>query len=69
MAATYYDIYVISASGATVKRFNAGTDAHAACDATFHIAAACPAIYPLADRVRLIGRRDGKVVSSADREV
>lgn len=69
MTATYYDIYVISSAGATIKRLNAGTDAHAARDATFHIAAACPAIYPLADRVRLIGRRDGKVVSSADWEV
>ena len=69
MTATYYEIYVISSAGAIIKRFNAGTDAHAACDATFHIAAACPAIYPLAERLRLIGRRDGKVVSSADREV
>lgn len=66
---TYYDIYVISPSGAIIKRFNAGTDAHVACDATFHIAAACPAIYPLADRLRLIGRRDSKVVFSYDWEI
>lgn len=66
---TYYDIYVLSSAGAIIKRFNAGTDAHAACDATFHIATACPTIYPLADRLRLIGRRDGKVVFSSDWEV
>ena len=69
MTTTYYEIYAISSAGAIIKRFNAGTDAHAACDATFHIAAACPAIYPLADRLRLIGRCDGKVVFSSDWEV
>lgn len=69
MTTAYYDIYVISSAGATIKHFNAGVDAHAACDAMFHIAAACPVIYPLAERLRLIGRRDGKVVSSADWEI
>lgn len=69
MTTTYYEIYAISSAGAVIKRFNAGTDAHAACDATFHIAAAFPVICPLADRLRLIGRRDGKVVFSLDREV
>lgn len=66
---TYYDIYVISSAGAILKRFNAGTDAHAASDAMRHIAAACPVIYPLADRLHLIGRCDGEVVISRYREV
>ena len=69
MATTYYDIYVISSSDATIKRFNAGTDAHAACDAMRHIAAACPVIYPLAGKLHLIGRRDSEVVISRYREV
>lgn len=66
---TYYDIYVISISGATIKRFNAGTDAHAASDAMRHIAAACPVIYPLAEKLHLIGRCDGEVVHRRYREV
>lgn len=65
----YYQILVISGAGAILKRFNAGTDAHAASDAMRHIAAACPCIYPLADKLHLIGRRDGEVVISRYREV
>lgn len=66
---TYYQILVISGAGAILKRFNAGTDARAASDAMRHIAAACPVIYPLADKLHLIGRRDGEVVISRYREV
>lgn len=66
---TYYQIIVITSAGAIIKRFNAGTDAHAASDAMRHIAAACPVIYPLADKLHLIGRCDGEVVSSRYREV
>lgn len=66
---TYYDIYVIGSAGAILKRFNAGTDTHAAGDAMRHIAAACPVIYPLADKLHLIGRCDGEVVISRYREV
>lgn len=66
---TYYQILVISGAGAILKRFNAGTDAHAASDAMHHIAAACPVIYPLADKLHLIGRCDGEVVISRYREV
>lgn len=66
---TYYDIYVISSSGAIIERFNAGVDAHAASDAMRHIAAACPVIYPLADKLHLIGRCDGEIVHSRYREV
>jgi hypothetical protein len=66
---TYYQILVISGAGAILKRFNAGTDAHAASDAMRHIAAACPVIYPLADKLHLIGRCDGEVVISRYREV
>ena len=65
----YYDIYVISTSAAIIERFNAGTNAQAACDAMRHIAAACPTIYPLAERLHLIGRCDGEVVSSSFWEV
>lgn len=65
---TYYDIYIISSGGAIIKRFNAGTDAHDASDAMRHIAAACPVIYPLAEKLHLIGRC-GEVVSSSYREV
>lgn len=66
---TYYQILVISAAGAILKRFNAGTDAHAASYAMRHIAAACPVIYPLAEKLHLIGRCGGDVVSSSYREV
>lgn len=66
---TYYQIFVISVAGAILKRFNAGTDFHAASDAMRHIAAACPIIYPLADKLHLIGRCDGDVVISRYREV
>lgn len=66
---TYYQILVITSAGAILKRFNAGTDFHAASDAMCHIAAACPVIYPLADKLHLIGRRDGEVVISRYREV
>lgn len=66
---TYYQILVISGASAILKRFNAGTDAHAASDAMRHIAAACPVIYPLANKLHLIGRCDGEVVISRYREV
>lgn len=66
---TYYQILVISGAGAILKRFNAGTDAHAASDAMRHIAAACPVIYPLAGKLHLIGRCDGEVTISRYREV
>lgn len=66
---TYYEIYVISAGGAIIKRFNAGTNAHDACDAMRHIAAACPVIYPLAEKLHLIGRCGGEVASSSYWEV
>lgn len=66
---TYYQILVISVAGTILKRFNAGTDAHAASDAMRHIAAACPVIYPLADKLHLIGRCDGEVVISRYLEV
>lgn len=65
----YYQILVISGAGAILKRFNAGTDVHAASDAMRHIAAACPVICPLADKLHLIGRRDGEVIISRYREV
>lgn len=66
---TYYQILLISGAGAVIKRFNAGTDAHAASDAMLHIAAACPVIYPLANKLHLIGRCEGEVVHSRYREV
>lgn len=66
---TYYQILVISDAGAILKRFNAGTDYAAACHAMRHLAQACPVIYPLADRLHLIGRCDGEVVTSRYREV
>lgn len=66
---TYYDIYVLNSAGAIIKRFNAGTDAHAASDAMRHIAAACPVIYPLANKLHLIGRCEGEVVLSRYGEV
>lgn len=66
---TYYQILVISGVGAILKRFNAGTDFHAASDAMRHIAAACPVIYPRAEKLHLIGRCDGEVVISRYREV
>ena len=66
---TYYEIYVISSADAILKRFNAGTDAHAAGEATRHIAAACPVIYPLAEKLHLVGRCGGEVVLSRYREV
>lgn len=69
MTTTYYEIYAISSAGAILKRFNAGTDYEAASYAMRHIAAACPAIYPLADKLHLIGRCDGEVVHSRYREV
>lgn len=69
MTTTYYEIYAISSSGAIIKRFNAGTDAHAASDAMRHIAAACPVIYPLAEKLHLVGRCGGEVVHSRYREV
>lgn len=69
MTTTYYEIYAISSSGAILKRFNAGTDAHAASEAMRHLAAACPVIYPLAEKLHLIGRCEGEVVLSRYREV
>lgn len=69
MTATYYEIYAISSAGAIIKRFNAGTDAHAASDAMRHIAAACPVIYPLAEKLHLVGRCGGEVVHSRYWEV
>jgi hypothetical protein len=66
---TYYEIYVISSAGAIIKRFNAGTDAHAASDAMRHIASACPVIYPLGKKLHIVGRCDGEVVLSRYREV
>lgn len=66
---TYYEIYVLNSAGAIIKRFNAGTDAYAASEAMRHIAAACPVIYPLINKLHLIGRCDGKVVHSRYREV
>lgn len=66
---TYYEIYVINSAGAIIKRFNAGTDAHAASDAMRHLAAACPVIYPLTEKLHLVGRCGGEVVSSSYREV
>lgn len=66
---TYYQILVISTAGAILKRFNAGTDFHAASDAMRHIAAACPVIYPLAEKVHIVGRCEGEVVHSRYREV
>lgn len=69
MTTTYYEIYVISSAGAILKRFNAGTDSCAASDAMRHIAAACPVIYPLANKLHLVGRCDGKVALSRYREV
>ena len=66
---TYYEIYVLSSAGAIIKRFNAGTDAHAASDAMRHLAAACPVIYPLVEKLHLIGRCEGEVVLSRYREV
>ena len=69
MTTTYYEIYVISSAGAIIKRFNAGTDAYAASDAMRHIAAACPVIYPLANKLHLVGRCGGEVVHSRYREV
>lgn len=66
---TYYDIYVIGPAGAIIKRFNAGTDAHAASDAMRHIAAACPVIYPLAKKLHIVGRCGGEVAFSRYLEV
>ena len=68
MTTTYYEIYVLNSAGAIIKRFNAGTDAHAASDAMRHIAAACPVIYPLAEKLHLVGRRGSEVVHSRYRE-
>lgn len=69
MATTYYEIYVLNSAGAIIKRFNAGIDAHAASEAMRHLAAACPVIYPLAEKLHLIGRCEGEVVLSRYREV
>lgn len=69
MTTTYYEIYVLTSAGAILKRFNAGTDAHAASDAMRHIAEACPVIYPLTNKLHLVGRCDGEVVHSRYREV
>lgn len=69
MTTTYYEIYVISSAGSIIKRFNAGTDSYAASDAMRHIAAACPVIYPLAEKLHLVGRCGGEVVLSRYREV
>lgn len=66
---TYYEIYVISSAGAIIKRFNAGTDSYAASDAMRHISAACPVIYPLAEKLHLVGKFGGKAVLSRYREV
>ena len=66
---TYYDIYVISSAGAILKRFNAGTDLEAASRAMYHLAKACPCIYPLADKLKLIGTCYGEAVFSRYREV
>lgn len=66
---TYYQILVISGAGAILKRFNAGADYESACHAMRHLAQACPCIYPLADRLKLIGTCDGNVVISRYRGV
>ena len=66
---TYYEIYVLNSAGAILKRFNVGTDAHAASEAMRHIAAACPVIYPLTEKLHLVGRRGSEVVYSRYREV
>lgn len=66
---TYFQIIIISGQGAILKRFNAGTDYESACHAALYLAQACPCIYPLADKLHLIGWRDGEVVISRFREV
>lgn len=66
---TYYQIFIISNSGAILKRFNAGADYESACHAMYHLARACPCIYPLANKLKLIGTCDGDVVIMRHREV
>ena len=66
---TYYDIYVISSAGAILKRFNAGTDYESASHAMYHLTRACPCIYPLAHKLKLIGTCNGDVVIMRYREV
>lgn len=66
---TYYNIYIITSAGAILKRFNAGTDYESASHAMYHLAKACPCIYPLAHKLKLIGTCDGDVVTVRYREV
>lgn len=66
---TYYQIFIISGQGAILKRFNAGADYKSASQAMHYLAQACPCIYPLADRLKLIGTCNGNVVISRYREV
>ena len=66
---TYYDIYVLSSAAAIIKRFNAGTDYKSASNAMHYLAQACPCIYPLAVKLKLIGTCNGNVVISRYREV
>lgn len=66
---TYYDIYVISSAGAIIKRFNAGTDFESASHAMYHLAKACPSIYPLANNLKLIGICDREVTTTRYRKV
>lgn len=66
---TYYEIYVLNSAGAILKRFNAGTGFESASHAMYHLAKACPCIYPLAHKLKLIGTCDGNVVTMRYREV
>ena len=66
---TYFQIFIISNQGAILKRFNAGTDYKAACNAMHYLAQACPVIYPLAKKLHLVGRCGGEVVLRRYREV
>lgn len=66
---TYYNIFVINSAGAILKRFNAGTGFEAASHAMYYLAKACPCIYPLAYKLKLIGTCDGEVVLVRYREV
>ena len=66
---TYFQIFIISNKGAIIKRFNAGSDYKTACNAMHYLAQACPCIYPLAVRLKLIGTCNGNVTISRYREV
>lgn len=66
---TYFQIFIISNQGAILKRFNAGTDCKSASNAMHYLAQACPCIYPLAVKLKLIGTCNGNVVISRYREV